>query len=481
MKNFNYFGFITIYGILFLIILYKVFHVPITTDEVPSSTLYFQFSNWEIMMFPDNWPNNHILNTLFTKWSMAIFGREQWVIRLPNLLFFILFSYSVFRILKLILKEDSKFFLPASLLFVNPFFLDFFGLCRGYGISSTLVTVSAFLLIEGFLKKNDKMVWIALFTSMIASYANFTVLVFWASVALLVWLYFLIKNNGPLKNLIKPTLIIFLVSVAYIALIIVPIQKMQSTDQFKYWSSGGFYNDTLIILIHEWRYRSEILTKIGFDFVVGLIGLLFIFNIYFVFVNFKKEKFSLHGFRHPIVISLLLLTLPAIINILQGIILGTPNLKGRTALFFYPLFSIFLISTISMLPKFKREWIGKISAVFLGIVMVLNLTHRISLNSVLEWDYDQNTYEVMNYLNDQYDGKPVSLKTNWILHSSFYFYSETGKIPKIDLASYDYNIDINSSAKYYYVFAEDYKLLEPKYKVVYKFAPDRWLLKQKEF
>jgi len=104
----------------------------------------------------------------------------------------------------------------------------------------------------------------------------------------------------------------------------------------------------------------------------------------------------------------------------------------------------------------------------------------IVIKSVKEWEYDQNTQEVIDYLKGKYNGNPVSLKTNWIFHASFYFYFDAGKILWIDLQPYDYNLDINTPSEYYYIFTDDYKFLEPRFEVVYKFSPDRWLLEQKK-
>ena len=77
--------------ILFSFILYKAVHLPITHDEFASSVYYPAFGVWEIMMYPDYWPNNHILNTLLVKLSESVFGIEPWSVRLPNLLAFIFF------------------------------------------------------------------------------------------------------------------------------------------------------------------------------------------------------------------------------------------------------------------------------------------------------------------------------------------------------------------------------------------------------
>jgi len=468
-------------GILFLIILYKVLNVPVTTDEVPTVFFYSKFSLWEIMMYPDNWPNNHILNTLLAKCCIMIFGKEQWAIRLPNLLIFILFSFGVYRILKLILKQDSPFFLPGALLFVNPYLLDFFGLCRGYGLSTTFVTIATGLLIAGYIKKNPKYIWFALFTSIFASYANFTTLVFWVAVIIMAWFYFFIENKGRLKKLIKPSLIIVFISIGYLALITVPVHKLQSTDQFRYWSSEGFYKDTILSLIHEWQYNSEILSKINITIFACIILIIILSGIFILLLSFRKEKFSVKGFYNPLFIATVMLLLPAIINIFQTIILGTPNLKGRTALFFYPLFATFVVAIINKISKLTKQKINKTLAIFMGIIFMINLLHRINLNSVREWSYDQNTLEVVYCLKEKYKGDPISLKTNWIFHPSFYFYYDAGKIPWIDLQPYDYNLDVNTLSEYYYIFAEDYKILEPRFEVVYKFASDRWLMKQKKF
>lgn len=467
------------YGIFFLLILYKVLNVPATTDEVPAVFFYSEFSFWEIMMFPDNWPNNHILNTLLVKCSISVFGKELWAVRLPNFLIFILFGFGVFRILKLLLKPDSPYFLPAAILFVNPYLLDFFGLARGYGISGTMVLISVMLLLEGFQKRKKGFILLSFLTSVLASYANFTALVFWAAVVIMIWFYFFIENNGQLRKMLKPTLIIFLASTAYIALIITPIMKMEGTDQFKYWSSGGFYNDTVCSLIYEWQYNSKLLSGIKTHFISGFAGIIILVNIFLLWKQLKKEKFSLNIFYTSWFVALAMLFLPAVINIIQTIVLGTPNLKGRTALFFYPLFSTVIVIAVSTLPKFKKQRLNNIFLVLLLAVLGANLSHRISLTSVKEWEYDSNTLEVIDYLNDKYDGEPVSLKTNWIFHPSFYFYYDSGKIPLIDLQSYDYNIDVITHSEYYYIFADDYKYLEPRFDIVYKFNSDRWLLKQK--
>jgi hypothetical protein len=432
-------------------------------------------------MFPDNIPNNHILNTLLSKCSMMIFGKEQWALRLPSLLSFFLFGFGVFRILKLVIKPVSYFFLPAAILFINPYWLDFFGLSRGYAISTTMVTLTIGFLIEGFMTKRPVLIWLSLITSILASYANFSALVFWVATSGMVWLYFIIENNKDFKKLIKPTIIIFLVSIAYLALIITPILKMQSTDEFQYWSSRGFYEESIKSLLIDWWYDSKVLSTVSLDFWAGGLILIVLANIIYFLRKLQKSKFSVQCFYHPIFITTAILLLPAFISIVQSTVLKTPNLNGRTAIFFFPLISAVFATMIGQLPEFNKQWINKSLAIFIGIVFVMNLTSRVSLKHVKEWYYDQNTLEVINYIKEKSftEGKHVSLKTSWFFHPSFYFYAKGNIAPWLDLHDYDKNMDVNTRAEYYYIFAEDYKQLEPRFEVVYKFSPDRWLLKQR--
>jgi 4-amino-4-deoxy-L-arabinose transferase-like glycosyltransferase len=98
-------GFWASYGFVFSLICYKSFTVPITHDEAWTVLRYLDESAWDIMMYPDSWPNNHILNTLLAKASAGIFGVHDWSVRLPNLLFYWFFAVGVFRFLKLVCKD----------------------------------------------------------------------------------------------------------------------------------------------------------------------------------------------------------------------------------------------------------------------------------------------------------------------------------------------------------------------------------------
>jgi len=481
MKKFNRFAFIALLGIIFLLLLYKALTLPVVNDETPTAVRYINFSVWEIMMYPDHYPNNHILNTLFTKLFVGLFGNEQWIIRLPNLLSFLLYGFAIFRINKIVLKEDSVFFLPAALLFVsNPYLLDFFGVCRGYGMSCALATLSVSYLISGYRDSKVSAVWIALMLSMLASYANFTLLVFWGATSLWVWFYFFSKSEKHLRQIIRPTVVIGILTILYLALIANPMIKMHSTDEFQYWTSRGFYRDTIFPLIGYSRNGSPLILGISSHLIAGFIFMTIVVNLIYIFIHFRRSNYDPASLKQPVFVTTVLLLSTAFINIVQCHVLKTPNLHGRTALFFYPLFIVVFVGLLGILPVSKYGLAKKIIAFCFAFICIFHLAGSFKLNWVRDYWHDVNTFEVLEYLENMHTCEPVTLKTSWFFYHSFYYYVYTGKIPWLKLEDYDQSMDLNTRAEYYYIFSEDLKLLEPAFEPVQKFGNNRVLVKRKE-
>ena len=71
MTKFNRICFWGLIVVIFLALLYKIFRIPVVTDEAITVT-YFNFNIWDIMMYKDHYPNNHILNTLLAKFCVAV-------------------------------------------------------------------------------------------------------------------------------------------------------------------------------------------------------------------------------------------------------------------------------------------------------------------------------------------------------------------------------------------------------------------------
>lgn len=459
-------GFVAIYCTVFILIAVKAFTLPITHDEAWTVISYTKHGVWDIMMYPDAWPNNHILNSILAKWSMSLFGAHDWSVRLPNLLFFAVFAWGVFRFLKSVFSDKSYWFLPAALLFViSPYFLDFFGLCRGYGISSALTMLSLSLFVTGFKNQKDKHIWWALITAVLASYANFTVLVYWAAASCVAALYFLQFKSSRKQCLLKWG-VLLVAGLSYLALIAQPIYKMKSTDQFVYWPSNGFYQDTVFSVVNASLSDSGVFTRP--DWVSKLVVVLGVLLWILVGWMLFKGKFNRDSFKNPLVVTGTVLFATIGINLLQTAILDDPNLNGRTALFLIPLFIAFVVASIPFVPKFKWRLLAPLGAGLTALVVVQHLSTTTRMNSFKEWRYDAHTFEVMALIKPE-NGGEVSLATNWLFNNSFHFYKKYEGYPWLKLYPYDSEVHPDSDAEYYYVTIDQVEQMEPTYKVVKKF------------
>jgi hypothetical protein len=78
--------------------------------------------------------NNHLLNTLLCKAAATLLGPSELALRLPNLLAHAAYLFFSWKLLRRFVAPVTAL---AGFLLLNaqPFLLDFFSLCRGYGLS----------------------------------------------------------------------------------------------------------------------------------------------------------------------------------------------------------------------------------------------------------------------------------------------------------------------------------------------------------
>ena len=478
MRILNKVVFILVFVIILSLIIFKAFNIPITHDEVTTALNYFHFSNWQIIMYPDNAPNNQILNTLFSKLSSSIFGLSTWSVRIPSILSFILYTFGIYRILKIIFPNKSILWIAALSLFVtNPYLLDFFSLSRGYGMASAFVTISSSYLLTGFIHKEESGIWKSVFFAILASYSNFTVLVFWSAISILAVVFFITQYRKTFSKLIKRILALAIVSILYLLLILNPILKMTSTDQFHYWSTKGFYKNTIMTSVKNWMYGDGILSDINPNFIGLFVIAIFGFGLSYTIYKllYKNQRKTI--FQNSVILSFLILFTTLVVSQIQILILHTPNLERRIALFLFPLFIILTVSLLSKLEYLKYKWITWSFAIIIPAFMFYHLINSFDGKSVREWWYDENTYEVIDYIKKINPDKPVTLKTYWIFYNSFDFYNKTGKMKGIQLLP-NSDIDVNCGADYYYIENGQVDQIKSKYKKVKRFAYSRWLMKR---
>ncbi|MDB5284141.1 MAG: hypothetical protein JWO06_3216 [Bacteroidota bacterium] len=449
-----------LFTVFLYIVVYKAVHLPITHDEQVATLDYPRFTVWEIMMYTDNWPTNHILNTLCIKLSEHVFGFEPWMLRLPNILSFVLFYFIVYLIsIRYFSKDPILFCLPFFIIFCNPFLLDFFGLARGYGMSNALMACSVYAVLRFSLSFRRRWYYLAILFSMLAAYANFTLLIYWAAVQIVLLtlqIVHAVKTKESLRKNVFQILNMGLLSIAFLALCYQPLYKMQSTNQFVYWSRESFFKDTLLNQVEEFLYGGETYTFFKPVFMAHCVVI--VFTIAAVYSVYKIIRNSTLAISNPLVVSTLMLAAVWFVNMAQTVLMGTPYLSTRTALSYYVLFAFlfaFLVRGISLQIKLFRYTIVPA----LIFILSMHLYHTVHFNFVKEWWYDAHTYEVQNYLRDYRlehpELKTIELNTSWIFNPSFRFYNRTGKTPWLSLTEYHKQVDTASQTLFYYATYDD--------------------------
>ena len=174
MKNKNKFPIyaLTISITIFLIIVIRAATTEITWDE--SFTYITYVRNFTIKQFTNietNLANNHIINTIMIVVLDKIFNLpyNEFIIRLPNIIMSLIYFCGCY----MISKDEKHRYLLFSLLVLNYYVMDFFGLARGYGIAISFIIWMCY-----FYKKaskqnyDDKNIFISIIFGILACYAN---------------------------------------------------------------------------------------------------------------------------------------------------------------------------------------------------------------------------------------------------------------------------------------------------------------------
>jgi hypothetical protein len=136
-------------------ILYEIFRavrVGFTEDE--ASTLLLYLAHDVSAVFNFSAANNHLLNSVLAKIFLVGGGSAELVLRLPNLLGYLCFLLFSFLIVN---KFKNRWMAVGGFLLfnLNVYVLDFFSLCRGYGLSLDFLMASLFFYVS-FLEKRSQ-------------------------------------------------------------------------------------------------------------------------------------------------------------------------------------------------------------------------------------------------------------------------------------------------------------------------------------
>lgn len=430
----------------FSLVLLRALKLSVTHDEAYTYLHYVTKNWWSIIIYkPPHIPNNHILNTLLIKMSCGIFGTTPFTLRLPNVLFSLVYFWYAASIAKSFRFPGIQI-LAFLALCLQVYFFDFFSLARGYGMGLALIIASIYHLYMYRELNNGHHIWRTLIFAAFAVYANFTFLYAFVALTMLLVILWLQEGNGGTKTigiLLRPVLIVTGILFVFI---VIPLKNI-SGDLFG--GETSFWRDTVGSLGWNMQYGQhyEISSTLSyFVAIVILVGALF-----FVYDTFQNSLSRFRFYQE----ALLLLCLTATVQIVQHLLLGDQFLMGRTALVYAPLFLVYLIFLFQRFNEFKGGEQIQLGLNSIWVILLLLNFKAINLSHTFEWQYDAYNKEALNLIEEdaqKHELEEVSLGINWLFEPSLNFYRLAGEKEWLLPLSRDGYQDENY--RYYYLLGD---------------------------
>ena len=473
---------------LFCYVLFRAVLLSLTHDESATTDLV-SVSLADIMFAPNQFQtaNNHILHSIFMKWSVLFFGWKEWAIRLPNVLLFVLyFCASVWYATRL----TQNHFLRLAAIFIIcsvPYLLDFFSLARGYGMANAFSFAALAALIGFFHDQKKKYLLFTFSFAALAVYSNFT----WLNIYLGLWLllncgiilFYRKENNRSLiRSFITHNIYPLVIGLLLALLIYKPISYLKKQDEFKWGSSEwlvsfkSFIND--LLYGHPLFFTTqEGSARIICYFLIVAVCISVALLVRHL-IRYKQNAF--HTFyAKATLLSLLLLLIILTSTVAQRHLLNTYYVDGRKATLYIPiLLSLIASSAVWFREKYSNAgntyWILLSSISLLQFYLSFNFTH------CREWWYDATSKHALQAIcSDSTSAKETGV--NWLFIHSFHVYNKhfyKNCLPAI--VRTDASPDQLTDIDYYYIIGDEIRTIHPVYKPVKRFFWDRFLLKKDE-
>ena len=229
------------YLLFFYLVLRAVYVLPLH-DEVATFFHYIEVGDiWSDTAVLD--ANNHLLNSYLSRFSYMLFGENFFFLRLPNILAFFIYFWSVVHLLKG-LNHRLNYLIALVALNTVPFVFEYFALTRGYGLGLAFFTLSIALLFRWIKSQKSGVLFFCLMAGWLSVFAN---LIFINSFVLLVFsiaiFFFVHRSNFTLK---KYTFQIG--SILFAGLLTYPLVqfglKLKNSGALYYGSLDGFWEVT---------------------------------------------------------------------------------------------------------------------------------------------------------------------------------------------------------------------------------------------
>ncbi len=474
-----------IFALLFTYICVRATVIPISVDEGCTILSQVTKDTYEIVSFEkDSSINNHIFNTLSIKFLLWITNMNSaFLTRLPNILAFCLGFFYAVKLLKKV--SENSFWITCTgitFIFFNPYFLDFCGLARGYGMSVNFAICSICFAYNYLIDNKLQHLVGSLLWASLSVYANFSAEHFYVALVIYLLLHLFFTKSVSQKR--QHIGVIFGISVSLLLLIIKPLLAVTKANQLQYFGHTNFYHDTVKTLIgcslHETKYLAEGV----FDANAGV--LIALYAVVCVFVGLLLRKRDVEMSKNPLLFFFGLLTLAIMSCNIQHYALGIAFMTNRTTLLFLPLFGFMVVGLLCHLYKNYPISRLAIQGSMLAIIgfSAFNLYKIANTKYAYEWWFDADTHNVYQDLKQEktkYPDKLLYFGVHNLYQASFEYHRMTAYPNLVHPVLWLYNIPKNNEFEYLYVHQDIYPTLKEHYVIIAGYnTNERLLLKRKD-
>lgn len=436
---------------LFAYVLIRAHSLSFTHDESLSYTIIKGNQLWAVSA------NNHKMNTFLMDVCSRNFGDQEWSLRLPNVLAFLLYGVFAFLLLK-DSRQPLLMFFGAALLLFHPFLLDFFSLARGYGLSLGCMMVSLYFFLRRTIRQYSYATFIidfqcAIVFAILAILANLSMVNFFIAILGVFVLQYLVLAFRHLKISLRQHL-------AFLSLLILAgfLFKEASALLFELHKADQLYvgekslEASLDALIKSILYLSSYSVGVASLAKYSIIAILLGGLATVAFQRFLDSRlYKILGVTLLIILGF----------VLEHHLFGANYPVERTALMFIPLFGLTLHCMCAdwyegLRPKFKIAYLAMLALLIL-LPITFHFASNLSWKYTCLWQYDAHTKDavlLLEKLPAEAD-RQLSISNSALFEPAINYYLETRKIIHIARATRD---PLNVNADFIYDFQENQAL-----------------------
>lgn len=466
----------------------RAYTLQITIDEATTYLTYGRNEMWHIMSNVIGDTNNHFLNSILVLWSTKLLGFSLFTVRLPALLAHLIYIIFSFKFINAISNRTLVILAGIAFLHLNPYYIEFFGLARGYGLGFAMMMASMYYFLMYVKSRKSRYITGSFIFAGLAVYSLLILLnYFLALIAVFNFIYLqdyfkTEKRSNFLLYFFEKNKIALYTSVILYALLAVPISMIKGGNEF-FGERHNFFDDSIKSITKVSLYGKEYTGTDLYLVLIGIAAIIYLGVILYFIRAFLQKKMTPSvnaGFAFCLLFFIFSLS-----TIVQFYLLDIPYLNERTALVYIPLYSVIPIFFLSFLQH--RRYLQ----MTLSLVAIFAFTYHFSqcanVKEFKEWWFERDTIAALTYIEENENlpdieirnERPqlVTLSTN---EPAFHFHIEEGNLRKKLKPNRRDVLSKEDLPVYYYLWFDNIKKIdEKKYDLLVKLKMGA-LLKLKE-